>query len=165
MEGWKMRKVLSMTIFLLIGFCFLQNALPHCQIPCGIYNDEMRFEMIEEHLKTVEKSMKQIEALSKQPEKNYNQIVRWVLNKENHADEIAHIMTYYFLTQRVKPVDKEDSEGFKGYLDKVTLLHEMLVQAMKAKQTTDLNHVERLRILLKAFHTAYFGKERAEHTH
>lgn len=159
-----MRKILSMIIFLLIGFCFLPNAFAHCQIPCGIYNDEMRFEMIEEHLKTVEKSMKQIEALSKQPEKNYNQIVRWVLNKESHADEIAHIVTYYFLAQRIKPVDAGDSKGYKGYLEKVTLLHEMLVQAMKAKQTTDLIHIEKLHHLLKSFHTAYFGQEAPGHT-
>jgi nickel superoxide dismutase len=37
----------------------------------------------------------------------------------------------------------------------------MLVYAMKAKQTTDLSNVEKLRSLLKEFKTAYLG----EHKH
>ena len=36
------------------------NAVAHCEIPCGIYTDEMRVQMIEEHCKTIEKSMSQI---------------------------------------------------------------------------------------------------------
>ena len=160
-----MKKFLSTTIFLLIYHFLLPNAFPHCQIPCGIYNDELRFKMIEEHILTIEKSMKQIEELSKQPNKNFNQSVRWVLNKENHADEIADIVTSYFLTQRLKLVDKKDANAHQGYLNKVTLCHEMLVYAMKAKQTTDLAHTEKLRLLLHSFHEAYFGKEAKKHTH
>jgi hypothetical protein len=34
---------------------------------------------------------------------------------------------------------------------------------MKAKQTTDLANVEKLRSLLKEFHEAYFGPEDIEH--
>ena len=41
-------------------------AYSHCQIPCGIYGDEARFNMITEHITTVEKSMKLIESLSGQ---------------------------------------------------------------------------------------------------
>lgn len=153
-----MKKTLSMIIFCLVCLIFLPDVFPHCQIPCGIYNDELRFNMIKEHLLTIEKSMKQIEELSKQSEKNFNQIVRWVLNKEQHAEEIAHIITYYFLTQRVKPVDEKDADASKIYQKKIGLLHEILVHTMKAKQTTDLDHIKKLRTLLKAFHTAYFGK-------
>ena len=110
-------------------------------------------------------AMKQIEELSKLPEKNFNQIVRWVLNKENHADELAHIVTHYFLTQRIKVVDTEDTKAHQTYLTKITLCHEMLVYAMKVKQTTDLAHTEKLRRLLKAFFKEYFSKEAAKHTH
>ena len=35
-------------------------AYSHCQIPCGIYNDQMRFDTIAEHITTIEKSMKLI---------------------------------------------------------------------------------------------------------
>jgi len=119
--------------------------------------------MIKEHILTIEKSMAQIIELSKQPEKNSNQIVRWVLNKEQHADELAHVVSHYFLSQRIKLVDEKDSISLKDYLLKISLLHKMLVYTMKAKQTTDLNNVEELRNVLQDFHNAYFGKEKSEH--
>ncbi len=102
--------------------------------------------------------MKQINALYEQPDNNANQIVRWVMNKEQHADEFAHIVTFYFLSQRIKIVEEKDPELFKDYLLKVSLLHEMLVYAMKAKQTTDISHVEKLRSLVQEFHEVYFSK-------
>jgi nickel superoxide dismutase len=63
-------------------------AWPHCQAPCGIYNDQMRFDMISEHIATIEKSIKQITELSAEPKPNMNQIVRWVNNKDVDADGI-----------------------------------------------------------------------------
>jgi len=71
---------------------------------------------------------------------------------------MSHIITYYFMAQRVKPADKDDVYAYNEYVKKVTLLHEMLVYSMKAKQTTDLANVEKLRSLLKEFHQAYSGK-------
>lgn len=134
-------------------------ARPHCQIPCGIYGDETRFELLAEHITTIEKSMNEIVRLTGETEQDYNQIVRWVNNKDQHADEFAHIVTYYFMAQRVKPVEKEQAEAYQDYQHKITLLHEMLLYAMKAKQTTDLAHVEKLRSLLADFRTAYLGPE------
>jgi len=160
-----MRKIIILSGICLICLFYLPRAYSHCQIPCGIYNDGMRFAMMEEYVLTIEKSMKQIIELSQQPETNYNQIVRWVMNKEQHADELAHVVTYYFLTQRIKPADEKDSAAFKDYLQKIHLLHQMLVYAMRAKQTTDLDNVEKMRSLLKDFHMAYFGKEEAKHNH
>ncbi len=133
-------------------------AYSHCQIPCGIYDDEARFNMIAEHITTVEKSMKLIESLSAQKKPNINQIVRWVNNKEKHADEISHIVTYYFMAQRVKLPAKGNTKAFNEYVKKLTLLHEMLIYAMKTKQTTDLDNVDKLRSLLDEFHKVYFGK-------
>ena len=133
-------------------------AYSHCQIPCGIYDDQARFDMIAEHITTIEKSMNEIRKLSEQDKPNMNQIVRWVQNKEEHADELGHIVTYYFMTQRVKPTLKTNGKEYGEYVKKLTLLHEMLVYTMKAKQTTDLANVEKLRSLLAEFHLAYFGK-------
>ena len=43
---------------------FLANfAASHCEIPCGIYDDAMRIDMIREHISTIEKSMTQITEL------------------------------------------------------------------------------------------------------
>ncbi len=135
----------------------------HCQIPCGIYDDGTRFTLIAEHIATVEKSIKQITELSGQGEKNYNQIVRWVQNKENHADYIMEIVADYFMAQRIKPADKINGGEYEKYVKKLTLLHEMLVYSMKAKQTTDLSNVEKLKTLLGEFKTIYF--ENSEHQH
>ena len=128
----------------------------HCQIPCGIYNDPARFEMIAEHTSTIEKAMNQINILSDVKKPNMNQVVRWIENKEEHADQLSQIVTHYFMAQRLKPVDKSDSEAYEKYVNKLTLLHEMLVYSMKSKQTTDLSNVEKLRTLLAQFRTVYF---------
>jgi nickel superoxide dismutase len=135
----------------------------HCQIPCGIYGDPARFDMIAENITTIEKSMNIINLASGQKEPDMNQLVRWVQNKEKHADDTSHIITYYFMAQRIKPVDEGDSEGYKNYVKKLTLLHQMLVYSMKAKQTTDLSNVEKLRALLAEFRTAYFDESGHKH--
>lgn len=138
----------------LLAFVFVAaavgNGWAHCEIPCGIYDDQARADLVAEHIKTIEKSMNQIVELSGQTPVNYNQLVRWVNNKEHHASEIQHVVTQYFMTQRIKP-DQEN------YEKKLTVLHKMLLAAMKCKQTTDLANVNDLSSLLKEFEELYFG--------
>ena len=141
--GW------AVLVFCLV-FLGASQAAAHCEIPCGIYDDEMRVKMIAEHTTTIEKSMKQILDLSSQKPVDYNQLIRWVSNKEHHADELQHIVTQYFMTQRIT-LDTKD------YAKKLGLLHKMLIYAMKCKQTTDLSHISTLRSLLKEFQDLYFG--------
>ena len=157
-----MRYVISMVLLFLTSSLLAATSWAHCQIPCGIYTDEMRFDMISEHIDTVEKSMKQIQELSAANPVNYNQIVRWVNNKEDHAQEIQDIADHYFLTQRVKPVAESD-EGYDDYIASLKLLHGILVAAMKTKQTTDLEHVAALR-QLSADYKALYIKQHG-HTH
>ena len=133
-------------------------AYSHCQVPCGIYGDEARFDAIAEHITTIEKSMKQIEILSAEGKPNMNQIVRWVNNKDHHADELSEIVTYYFMAQRVKLPADGDAKAYNDYIKKLTRLHRMLVYAMKAKQTTDLANVDKLKSLLDDFRKVYFSK-------
>ena len=145
-----MKKIVICLISGLLPFIlFVSNSGAHCEIPCGIYDDELRAKLIAEHAGTIEKSMKQIMSLSKDPA-NSNQLVRWVSNKEAHATEIQHIVSQYFMTQRIKPNQEK-------YTEKLTVLHQMLLAAMKCKQTTDVSHVNNLRTLLKKFEALYFG--------
>lgn len=130
---------------------FASNALSHCEIPCGIYDDAMRLTMIYEHTTTIEKSMKTIMALEKETPINRNQLTRWIMNKEKHADEIQSIVSRYFMTQRIKP-------DAKAYDKKLKALHEMLIYSMKCKQSTDLKHVETLRHQLNTFKSLYTGR-------
>ena len=154
------KKLVALVLFISTAV-FVTVVYSHCQIPCGIYNDPARFDAISEHIITIEKAMKQVTELSQRDESNMNQIVRWVQNKEKHADDLSHIVTYYFMAQRIKPVDKADAAQYSEYVKKLTLLHELLLYSMKAKQTTDLSYVEKLRSTLSEFRKAYF----AEHAH
>ena len=129
------------------------NVQAHCQIPCGIYDDAARFTLMREHVATIEKSMNEIEKLMEIHPKNANQIIRWINNKEEHADKLTEIVTYYFLAQRIKATELAEK-----YEAELKLLHGMIVQSMKAKQTTDLQHVEKLRELIDQFETIYNGK-------
>lgn len=127
----------------------------HCEVPCGIYDDSIRVAMLYEHISTIEKAMNQIQKLSKAEEVNYNQLVRWINTKEEHAKEIQEIVSRYFLHQRIKVKDSND-ESYEKYISHLTLLHKMQVYAMKSKQTTDLEYITKLRETLASFEDAYF---------
>jgi nickel superoxide dismutase len=148
-----MKKTSQFLAVIVIVLLSVSPAYSHCEIPCGIYDDQMRVHMIAEHINTIEKSMNEIIRLQAEEPKNYNQIVRWIMNKENHADKLQDIVTQYFMTQRIK-IDDD------AYTKKLAVLHKMIVYAMKCKQTVDLSHTEILRNLLKQFSELYF-----EHYH
>ncbi len=130
----------------------------HCQVPCGIYDDEARFKLLFEHIATIEKAMKEISSLSAQAPVNYNQVVRWVMNKEKHAEEFSEILSYYFLAQRLIP-RAAGEEGRAAYLEQLELCQRLIVTAMKAKQTVELAHVQTLRDLLTKLQNSYFKKK------
>lgn len=153
-------KVISMVVLTI----FTANlAYSHCQVPCGIYGDKMRIDLLQEHITTIEKAMNQINDLSKNAGANINQLVRWVENKDKHADEFTHIVTYYFLAQRIKIKEPGNSKEFQDYQKKLTYLHQMMVFAMKSKQTTDLKNVSKLRQLVEQFAAIYFSPEDVKH--
>ncbi len=133
----------------------------HCEVPCGIYGDSLRISLLREHSSTIEKAMNSIIKLSKEGSVNYNQLIRWVNNKEKHAEEIQGIIAQYFLHQRVKlvktdlPKDKMSAAKTK-YYNQLGSLHEALVAAMKCKQTTDLNNVAALNSAISDFESFYF---------
>jgi len=155
-----MKSSVAALLMLVLTFGVAATSYSHCEIPCGIYDDEARVKMLEEHITTIEKSMAQITELSAAADKNYNQLVRWITNKEDHADQFQEIVSQYFLTQRIQPV-APGSEGYSEYQNKTEILQRMLVEAMKCKQTTDSSHTEALRTLVKKFSEAYFK----EHSH
>ena len=159
-----MKKNLLIAI-LLLTFTIPTIVSAHCEIPCGIYADKMRIDMIKEHITTIEKSMNQIIELEKSDPINYNQLVRWITNKEHHANLIQEIVTQYFLTQRIKLIDESDNKVLWKYQTELSILHKMLVYAMKTKQTTDLKHCEKLNELIDDFYNIYFTEEQKSHHH
>ena len=152
------RKTVLVIITIALVSLTASKALAHCQIPCGIYDDPARFSLMAEHITTIEKAMKTIIDLSNQKKPDYNQLVRWVHSKDEHADELSEIVTYYFMAQRIKPPEEEGGEAHQKYVEQISSLHQMLVYSMKAKQTTDLQNGERLRSLLETFRASYLAE-------
>ena len=159
-----LRQLMVLALFAAVAALWpIDRASAHCQIPCGIYDDARQFDVIEEHAATIEKAMNKINELSQATPVNYHMIARWTVNKEEHAQEVQDIAHAYFLTQRVKAKDPADAEAHASYVTHVTLLHQILVAAMKCKQTTDPAHVADLRRLALAFSGTYFSDEDLEH--
>ena len=150
-------RILVFAVLIALAAATVPRAVAHCQVPCGIYDDEARFAMIEENLVTIEKAMGQIRALAGDPAEA-NQLVRWVATKEAHAGDTMEIISQYFLAQRIKAPESADQALLLEYHRKLASLHQMLVTAMKCKQTTDAGNVEKLRGLLATFHGQYFGE-------
>lgn len=139
-------------IALLLALGIQPRAAAHCEVPCGIYADQQRFEaMLEDHL-TVRKAMEQINELAgKDDAQSMNQLARWVSTKESHATQTQHVIAQYFMTQRIKPDDPK-------YVEKLTTAHAVMIAAMKCKQTVDTAGADTLRESILAFHKAYAGK-------
>jgi hypothetical protein len=129
------------------------NLSAHCQVPCGIYADDVVFGELMTDVQTIEKAMAQIVALGEAPAENPNQLVRWVNNKESHAQNIQDTMSAYFLAQRIK-LELKDSDPAR-YSELVGLAHKVTVLAMKCKQTVDPANARALHDALHAFQQAY----------
>jgi nickel superoxide dismutase len=134
------------------------TTLPHCEVPCGIYADQMRFEQMLEDTATIAKSITSIQeyatAFSQGPPtaKDINQVTRWVTTKETHATNTQHIIAQYFLTQRIKPEHAD-------YTKQLAAAHAVIVTAMKCKQDADPATAESLKQAIYALYRAYEGKE------
>ena len=103
----------------------------HCQIPCGIYGDSQRVHMMREDLRTIVKSAKLIRQLaSKNDPQSKGQLVRWVVNKEQHAEKIIRTISDYFMAQKIKA-------SAKGYREMLARHHAVMVAAMKCKQSVE----------------------------
>ena len=136
----------------------------HCQVPCGIYDDAIRIIQIREHVTTIEKAMNKIEQLTSEESsaQNINQLVRWINTKEEHATFIQSIAADYFLAQRIKP-KKKDEAGRQQYVDQTLLLQQIIVAAMKSKQTVDKSDPRSVSTLLNQFVELYFDEHGKDH--
>ena len=151
------------TIFCLLTTVILglvaQTAYAHCEVPCGIYGDQLRFQSMLEDQATIEKASTQIDELAgKHGAGDLNQLVRWVNTKEDHASKIQHTIAQYFMTQRIKADDE-------NFAKKLAAAHAVMVAAMKSKQTASRESAAVLRKVIFDFYRAYEGKEPDFHEH
>jgi len=129
-------------------------ALAHCQVPCGIYGDQLRFEQMLEDEHTISKAQKTLGELSSGEigAQAINQMIRWTTNKEEHASRIQETIASYFMAQRIKP----DNEN---YTKQLTAAHAVMIAAMKAKQSADPATAKALENAIFDLYRAYEGKE------
>ena len=152
----------GLSLFLAAGIGMASSvAYAHCEIPCGIYGDDLKFKELSQHVDTIEKSVREILTLEKAEKPDMNQMIRWVNNKDMHADKIKSEAATYFLSQRV-PLP-EGKDGRENYDRQLELLHRITVYAMKTKQTTDLEVVGQLRGSLDAYRELYTQIHGHEH--
>jgi nickel superoxide dismutase len=136
-------------------------ALAHCQVPCGIYGDQLRFQQMLEDEHTISKAQTQLEELMlDQPDaQSVNQMVRWTSTKEDHATKIQRTIADYFMAQRIKP-------GNENYTKQITAAHAVIIAAMKSKQSADPATAKALEKSIFDLYRAYEGKEPDfEHEH
>ena len=142
-----------LSCMLIFGSVSTSNLFGHCQVPCGIYGDQNRFEQMLEDQSTIEKASKQITELSgKKDAQSMNQIARWVATKESHASAVQNTIADYFMAQRIKSSDSK-------YEDKLTKAHAVIVAAMKCKQSVDTKSSASLKQAILSFHKSYEGKK------
>ena len=156
-----MKRLVLPTLALALLLGAAQTADAHCEVPCGIYADQMRFEMMLEDHSTIAKAMDKLKSYesadpAKRSAQELNQWVRWVTTKEDHANKIQHVIAQYFMTQRLKPGSDDASQA--TYVDQLTKAHAVMVLAMKCKQTVDPANAAALREAILAFHKAYEKK-------
>ena len=132
--------------------CVAPQVVAHCQVPCGIYADDNVFAGMVKDVETIEKAMTEIAG----GKLNVNQQVRWVTNKESHAQAIQDTVAKYFLAQRIKLSEAESAP--KAYAQKLALLHQITVYAMKCKQTTEVENAKKLAKAIADFKAAYSAK-------
>ena len=146
---------------LLIAYATLFTAYSlsaHCQIPCGIFSDELKFNELEEHVVTIEKSAGHIRDLTAKKdltENDHQQLIRWTINKETHAQKIIDETANYFLAQRIKT-------DAKYYTEKIKLLHHIIVYAMKTKQSIEKEATYKLSKEISVFKKLYYGHTQAQ---
>ena len=139
------------SILSLFATLFLSASIvsAHCQVPCGIYDDHARVKAMLEDVATIEKAVTSMAGLAgKTDVQSANQMVRWVMNKEKHAQNIIATISDYFLTQRVKVQHKD-------YGDRLKKHHAVILAAMKAKQKSDKATVATLNDAVKAIAPFY----------
>jgi len=148
------KNMILTTAVIVVGFILPQQVYAHCQIPCGIFDDHARVQLMLEDTVTIGKSARLVTELSgKDDPQSKNQLIRWVMTKESHAQNIMTTISDYFLAQRVKPAQKD-------YAERLLKHHSVTIAAMKAKQNTDAKTVENLRKSIEALAPYY-----PEHKH
>ncbi len=146
-----LKKILMSSLVLLGLTAWSSSSHAHCQVPCGIYRDHARVLQMQEDLRTIRKAVDQIAQLAaKQDVQSKNQLVRWINTKEHHAEQIMRTIADYFMAQKITPRAATQKKQHAAYLERLMRHHQVMVAAMKCKQSSDRKAVKGLERTLNA---------------
>ena len=107
----------------------------HCQMPCGIYHDNMVYDQIDQFVETVYKGITVLNDSKFSTPKERNEYIRWVGEKESSCNNVAELILTYFLQQKIKP-------GEAATVKRLTCAHNLLFLLVAIKQNTDIDTVK-----------------------
>lgn len=107
----------------------------HCQMPCGIYHDDMVYDQIDQFVETVYKGISIMNENKFITVKDKNEFVRWVVQKEKCCNEATDLITTYFLQQKIKPGEADTTQ-------RIVVAHKLLFYIVAIKQNTELEFVK-----------------------
>lgn len=114
---------------------FLSGALhAHCQMPCGIYHDDMVFDQIDQYVETMYKGISVINNSKFDNAKERNEFIRWVIEKEHASNEAASLIMKYFLQQKIKAGEETTPKQLAS-------AHRLLLLIVSIKQNVSLDMV------------------------
>jgi len=107
----------------------------HCQMPCGVYHDDMVFDEVDQYVETMYKGVSVLKNSAFVTLKERQDFIRWVMEKEKESDKVAELITKYFLQQKIKPGEVDTQK-------KVLAAHNLLFLLVGIKQNCSLEEVE-----------------------
>lgn len=113
-------------------------------MPCGIYRDDMVFDMIDQYVETMHKAMHELDHINTKTVEGKNQFIRWILTKEKESDSAANLITTYFLQQKISPAGIDTER-------QVLAAHKLLFQLVAIKQSTKIDIVDEFSKQWEAF--------------
>lgn len=116
---------------LITALCVQASLSAHCQMPCGIYHDEMVFDQVDQYIETMVKGLSVLTENEFKTLQDHNEFVRWIIQKEKASDEIAQVFLTYFLQQKIKPGEEDTPK-------RVLSAQKMLFLLVQIKQLVDM---------------------------
>lgn len=111
--------------------CLPLSLSAHCQMPCGIYHDDMVFDQVDQYIETMVKGITVMQESPFATTRERNEFIRWVMTKDHQSDEIAQLITAYFLQQKIKPDESDSDKRLKA-------AHKLLFLIVQIKQNVDI---------------------------
>ena len=111
------------------------NLEAHCQMPCGIYHDDMVYDLIDQYVETMIKANTIINQTKFETVRQKNEFIRWVMEKEKESTDVAQLITTFFLQQKIKTGESDTAKRLES-------AHKLLALLVSIKQNTDVKIVE-----------------------